>query len=250
VPSHVAIVVAPYDRLILEGRKTIECRLTQNAGPPFGRITPGDRIYFKRSGGPFFAAAVADRVWMTDSLTPRAVDELRKRFDGEIHGAPEYWRSRRGTRYGTLIWLREVRPCGFRPKYKPQNMRAWYVIDDAVEPTTESRPVAQARKPPAPSFRVKLSAGSLRQSQLRLAGVLDRFPAEALGGATKRNPGAPITLRLLGIEPVVTDIVADKKMFRWRGWAAWFNRHGLGPGDHVRFTARGGRAFTVEPDKA
>ena len=183
-------------------------------------------------------------------LTPPTVDELRKRFDGEIHGAAEYWRSRRRTRYGTLIWLREVRPCAFRPKYKPQNMRAWYVIDDAIEPPSEPQPAAPARKPLASSFKVKLTAGSLRQSQLRLAGVMDRFPADALGGATKRNPGVPLTLRLLGIEPVVTDIVADKKMFRWRGWAAWFNRHGLAASDHVRFTARGGRAFTVEPDKA
>ncbi len=244
VAVHVAILVTPYDRLILEGRKVVECRLTKTPMPPFGCIVPGERIYFKVSGGPFVATAVVDRVWMADRLTPDGVDRIRHQFDKLIHGAAAYWASRRNSRYATLLWLRDVEPTTQHPRYKPQNMRAWYTLPSDTDPRHGQR-IAPAASPA--SFNVKLTAGSLRQSQLRLTAILSQFPADALGGKTRRELGEPITLHLAGADPVETDIVAHQKMFRWRGWRSWFARHGLQSGDQVRFTPRGRRGFIVDP---
>ena len=75
---HVAIVHKPYDEHILAGRKTVEARLTKTSVPPFGCIKPGDRIYFKRSSGPFFVVATAVRVWMADRLEAADIDRIHK----------------------------------------------------------------------------------------------------------------------------------------------------------------------------
>ncbi|QNN22107.1 ASCH domain-containing protein [Planctomycetales bacterium ZRK34] len=241
---HVAIVTGPYDRLILEGRKTIECRLTRQPRPPFGCIVPGQRVFFKRSSGPFFAAAIVDRIWMTDNLTPAGVDDLRKRFNDRIHGQADYWQSRRNCRYGTLIWLRDVWPCSLSPRYRSQNMRAWYTLEDDADPL--NAPSAKPRRRHG-HFDITLTAGSLRQNQVRLTEVIDRFPRQCLGGSTRTEAGEAITLHLRGGETITTDIVASKKMFRWRGWKTWFAESGLAAGDRLRFTPIAPRAFSVTP---
>lgn len=255
---HVAIVTPAYGRMILDSRKTVECRLTKTPLPPFGCITPGQRIFFKRSGGPFFASAVADRVWMTDSLTPRGVEELRNQHNAHIRGTADYFHQRAACRFATLVWLRDVRPCVLAPRYKPQNMRAWYTLDDAADPLRNAAIPARApraerssqRVAPTGHFEVVLTRGCLSQSQVRLAACMGHFPSACIGGQSKARAGDPIRLELLGGSAVETDIVSTRKMFRWRGWAAWFARHGLEPGDRLRFTPSGTRAFRVEPVKA
>jgi len=245
---HVAIVTPPYDRLILGGRKKVECRLTKTPLPPFGCIAPGERVYFKRSAGPFFAVAVVDRVWTTDNLSAARVDSLRKRFNDEIHGEASYWKARRTARYGTLVWLREVTPTSLHPTYRTQNMRAWYTLDDAADPLGAGA-IEQAGGANGQAFTIELMRGSITQSQVRVTRVMARFPADCYGGRTKREAGEPITLRLRGGPAVTTDIVSEKKLLRWRGWRGWFERQGLGEGDAVRLTPRGRRVFDVAPVK-
>lgn len=237
---HVAIVTAPYDRLILAGEKTAECRLTKTALPPFGCVAPGERVFLKRSGGPFFAVAVVARVWMADRLTPADVKKLRDRFDPVVCGTPAYWRSKRDATYATLVWLRDVQPCSLRPRYKTQNMRAWYTLPDAADPLA-----AAARPDRSAAFEVTLTAGAIRQRCVRVTGVFDRFPVVSHGGATRADAAEPFELRLSGGDAVLSDLVAAKRMIRWRGWGSWFARTGATPGDRLRFTPHGPRAFAV-----
>ncbi|MBI1370633.1 MAG: hypothetical protein GC162_18500 [Planctomycetes bacterium] len=82
---------------------------------------------------------------------------------------------------------------------------------------------------------------------MRLATVMNHFDRRHIGGATKRSIGTPLTLRLFGGATIETDIVGDKKMFRWRGWKPWFEQCGLSAGDRLRFTPRGGSIYDVRP---
>lgn len=237
---HVAIVQPPYDRLILDGTKTVECRLTKNAMPPFGCVVPGERIYIKRSGGSFVGVAEVARVWAADRLTRRDVAKIRKRFDDAICGEAAYWKLKRDAAYATLVWLRDVRPCSLRPRYKTQNMRAWYTLPDSADPLADTESPDRAA-----AFEVELAAGALRQKSVRVTHVLGRFPIVSHGGATRADAGEPFELRLTGGPVIVTDIVAAKKLIRWRGWGGWFEQTGAKPGDRLRFTPCGPRAFAV-----
>ncbi len=66
--QHVAILYKRYIDLILAGRKTVESRLTKGLIEPYGRIEPGDRIWFKVTSGPFMATAIADAVAFHEGL--------------------------------------------------------------------------------------------------------------------------------------------------------------------------------------
>jgi len=245
----VAIVQRAYERLILDGAKTVELRLTRTPIPPFGCIKPGERVYLKRSGGPFFARATAAGVLMLDALNPAAVDRLRRQYDRWIRGSAAHWREkRRVARYATLIWLRDVAPTTQQPRYRPQNMRAWYTLDDDADPlppplgaTAEptdlpiAPPEPDGTAPDAAAFEIALTAGAVRQGYVRLRDQAARFePHEK-----------PLCLMLRDGPTVETDVVRGR--FRWRGWRRWFEARGLTADDRLRFVPRGERRFTVEP---
>jgi len=244
---HVAIVTPPYDRMILDGRKRIESRLTRTARPPFGCVAPGDALYFKRSGGAFFARAEAARVLMADRLTPGKVDALAERYNGDIGGAPEFWAERRGTaKFATLIWLRDVRPIEVGPRYRTINMRAWYTLDDGAAPDEGG---GRPTPPPASTFEVTLSEAAVRQRTVRIARHLDHFPAACVGGARRGEAGEPLTLELIDGPTIETDVDGARKMIRWRGWGGWFEARGIVAGDRLQFTRTGERHFEVRAER-
>ncbi len=214
---HIAIVRPPYDRLIVDGRKVIESRFTKVACPPFGWVTPGDVVYVKRAGGPFVARAEAAQVLAVDRLTPARVDELVARYNRGICGEAAYWRGvRRTAKFATLVWLREVRPTGAAPRYRPIHMRAWYVLDADADPLPDGAPLS-----------VALTPGCFTRGYLRVGAILD-----ALGDA------ASVQLALADGPTLQRRIDRNKKMIRWAGWPDWFARHHLRPGDRVEWSRR------------
>ncbi len=56
---HLAVMLEPWLSLVLSGRKTVESRFGKHPVPPYGTVTPGDIIVFKRSSGPVLALALA-----------------------------------------------------------------------------------------------------------------------------------------------------------------------------------------------
>ena len=136
---HVAILIPGYIDAILDGRKTIESRLTKTAQPPFGKIKAGQRLYLKASGGPFMATAVAGGVQSFDGLTPGGIDKLREQHNDRICGDDAFWQAKRDSRFATLIELTEVEPIDIGPPYKKAYMKAWYVLDADRDPLAIAR---------------------------------------------------------------------------------------------------------------
>jgi hypothetical protein len=128
--DHVAVIHAAYADLILAGTKTMEARLSLNRQPPYGRVRAGDMLWFKASGGPFRARAMAARVEYWQDLRPALITQLRKRHNGAIQGTPEFWAAKRRARIATLIWLCDVFTVADGPAYQhTPGGRAWYVLD-------------------------------------------------------------------------------------------------------------------------
>lgn len=249
---HVAIVDQRYVQPILSGRKSVECRLTRTRRPPFGCVTPGERIYLKRSGGPFFATAVAAAVYMAADLDSAAVDRLRKAHDQQIGADPAFWRERRKwAKRVTLIWLRDVQPTDRGPAYRRRHMVAWYVLDDDAAPDALAAAASSDGHPAG--FDVILTPGAVRNGyvSVRRNGCID--PA-CFGGRTRDAAGTPLQLDLHDGPTIQSDIAAASSLaatgrFRWRGWASWFRRCGVRPGDRLRFIPRGPRHFCVSIDR-
>lgn len=135
---HVAIVQRRIARELLSGRKSVESRLSSRRVAPFGLVSAGDRIYFKVSGGPFFATAAVDHVEDYTSLTPAKVRLLARLYHTAVRAAPDYWRSKRDARFGTFMLLSMISPVTEGPAYTAApgyNRRAaWHVLDDIATP--------------------------------------------------------------------------------------------------------------------
>lgn len=132
---HVAIVHRSLVPELLSGRKSVESRLSTRRIAPFGAVSAGDHVYFKVSGGPFFASALVEHVEEYTSLTPKRVRLLARLYRDEVRATPAYWRAKQGARFGTFMLLSMITPITEGPAYTAApgyNRRAaWHVIDES-----------------------------------------------------------------------------------------------------------------------
>lgn len=128
---HLAILHAPFVKLILAGEKTVESRISRVRCEPFGRVHEGDLIYLKVSGGPVLASARAGRVWSYDGLTPELLERIRRRHNAQVQADEEYWESKRDAVCATMIELTCVRAVQASPRLParaPGSRKAWYCL--------------------------------------------------------------------------------------------------------------------------
>ena len=85
-------------------------------------------IYFKQSSGPVRAIAKADKVLQYRELTPGKVSGLRQKYNSDILGTPDYWQTKKDSRYAVLIWLKDVRKID-PVKIAKTNQLSWIVLN-------------------------------------------------------------------------------------------------------------------------
>lgn len=122
---HAAIVHRRFAAMILDGRKTVEARLSASRREPFGVVAVGEAVWFRVIGGAFFARAVVSRVESHADLTPARVAELRRRLDGQVLGGPAFWAAKQAAKYATFIWLAEVEPAERAPRLRFLPRAGW-----------------------------------------------------------------------------------------------------------------------------
>ena len=77
VQVHLAVMVEPYLSRVLDGSKTIESRFSRKKIAPWGRVSSGDVVVLKKSGGSF--AAVFEATNATDvELSPDSMAQIRQ----------------------------------------------------------------------------------------------------------------------------------------------------------------------------
>lgn len=161
--DHVALIHRRFVELILVGAKTVEARLHRVRCDPFERVSPGDRVYFKQTGGPFRASARVRRVVCRSGLDPVGVRALRREFGAGVGAPRQFWAAKRSARYATLIWLDDVEPVDRGPDYARLRAaaprRAWFVLNGG------------STRPMEPSFTPTAARASRTARPLRGAGT-------------------------------------------------------------------------------
>lgn len=124
---HLVILRKPYLDAVLNGRKRIESRFSTTKRPAFGRVLPGDTLFFKLSAGPVCATATAAVVDDFDNLTPQKMLQLKLLHNRYIVGTDEYWQGKLNSKFGFLVWLKDVHPI--EPvRIQKKDWRAWVVL--------------------------------------------------------------------------------------------------------------------------
>ncbi len=124
---HLAILKKQYLDAILAGRKTIESRLYQTKQKWLSQISAGDKIFLKASSGPVMATAIVDKVKYFENLTAAQILEMKKQYNQQILGDEHYWREKTNSRFGILVWLKNVQPIPHQ-SIKKFDWRAWVVL--------------------------------------------------------------------------------------------------------------------------
>lgn len=124
---HLAVLVEPYLRYILEGKKTVESRFSERRIAPYGNVQRDDVILLKRSGGPILGLCQVSNRWYYE-LDPPSWNEIRIEFSKMLCAQdPEFWRQRASAEFATLISLRNV--LKIQPiKYSKNDRRGWVVM--------------------------------------------------------------------------------------------------------------------------
>ncbi len=112
--EHIAIMQKSWGLTenIVSGQKIIESRWYKVKHPPWGKITPGEKIYFKNTGEPVAIQAEVDKVLYFSDLTPGKVQEILDRYGNEIGIAepqlPKFFEMFRHKKYCMLIYLKNA----------------------------------------------------------------------------------------------------------------------------------------------
>jgi hypothetical protein len=123
---HVAVFHEPFLTWVLEGKKRVESRFSQNQVAPYGSIQPGDAILLKKVSGPLVGICHVNASW-SYRMDPGTWYFIRERF-GELLcvEGEEFWEQRKDARFATLISLDVVRPLPCIP-YPKTDRRGWVV---------------------------------------------------------------------------------------------------------------------------
>ncbi len=126
---HLVILKKPYLDAILGGQKRIESRFSKTRRYAFGRVLPGDKLFLKVSSGLVCATATAAAVRNFENLTPKKILELKHQYNRDIGGTDEHWQSKLDSRFGFLVWLRDVQPIEPVRIHK-KDWRAWVILTE------------------------------------------------------------------------------------------------------------------------
>ena len=108
--DHLAILAKKRHLLakILSGEKTIESRWYQSRRAPYQSIVAGDTVYFKESGDPVIAKAIASHAMFFDELDDAKIRHILRTYGDKICMSESWAPSLAGKRYCALIVLKDV----------------------------------------------------------------------------------------------------------------------------------------------
>lgn len=98
---------------ILSGEKTIESRWYKTRRVPWGKIRPGDTVYFKNSGEPVTAKAKIVKVLQFSDLAIKKTREILGKYGTEIGVDDSFFEIVKDKKYCLLLFL--AKPKKIKP---------------------------------------------------------------------------------------------------------------------------------------
>jgi len=108
---HLAVFTEPYLTLLFEGKKKIESRFSQSKVTPFDKVSAGDMILVKESGGFVKGLFIAGEVRFYTFLNDTRLKEIEKNY-GQLICAQydsNFWDMRAKANFATLIEVKQFR---------------------------------------------------------------------------------------------------------------------------------------------
>ena len=125
---HLAVLLEPYLKFIIEGRKTVESRFSKHRIPPYGAVESGDVVLLKRSAAKSVSGiCIVRKVWVYQ-LDPDNLQIIKNDFAAALRAdGSSFWEERKSARFATLMRIAEVYPLPPIEMHK-RDRRGWVVL--------------------------------------------------------------------------------------------------------------------------
>ena len=125
---HLAILTPEAVEDIFNGRKKIDGRFSKIKIPPFGKVASGDTILMKLPGEKIVGQFLVDHVISFDHPTKSEVEELKKKYSGELSMPQSFWLKHEKVNFVTLMFIKSVNKFIIEPKINKKDLRPWVVL--------------------------------------------------------------------------------------------------------------------------
>ena len=124
---HLGVFTEPCLTYMLDGKKTIESRISKNRIAPYNKISTDDIVVVKKSGGGVVAYFTIKEIIFVD-LKEVSICEIRDKYNKELCVSEEFWEQKDDASYATLMFIGRLVKLDSFKVYK-KGMQTWVVLD-------------------------------------------------------------------------------------------------------------------------
>lgn len=127
--KHLAVFEGKAIDDILSGRRRIEGRFSQIKIAPFGKVSSGDIVMMKISGGTLVGEFIVDRVLYFDHPKKEELEEIKEKYKNDLQLTDDFWWGKENICYVSLIFIRQSNRYLTPPTIiKKRDLRGWVVL--------------------------------------------------------------------------------------------------------------------------
>lgn len=127
--KHLAVFSPDLIEKVFKGRKSLDIRLSKRAIAPYEQVKRGDKVLIKKSGGKVIGEAEVNNVLYFKNLTPQRLKVLQRKYQQRSMTSDRFWQDRRSVKYGTVIFLKEVKRYLSAIKIVKRDRCGWKIIE-------------------------------------------------------------------------------------------------------------------------
>lgn len=124
---HLGVFSEPCLTYMLDGKKTIESRISKNRIAPYDKITSDDIVVVKKSGGGVVAYFTIKEIIFVD-LNDVSINDIREKYNNELCVSDEFWEQKKDASYVTLMFIDKLVKLNTF-KIDKKGMQTWIVLD-------------------------------------------------------------------------------------------------------------------------
>jgi len=127
--KHLAIFEKSLAEAIFLGSKKIDGRFSKIKVLPFGRISKGDVVWIKISGGKILGYFKVLGSISFDHPSSKEIEFIKSYYGSDLALSDSFWRKREVVNFATLIFIDSVGKFLVPPKFVKKDLRPWVVLD-------------------------------------------------------------------------------------------------------------------------
>ncbi len=127
---HLAVFDNDTTENIFSGKKRIESRFAKFKFPPYKKVSEGDEVFIKISGGQVVGKFFVGHVMFFENLNFKKIKGLKERYGADIFVPESFWRSKYSAKYATLMNIVDPEKLRIPFSIDKHDQRSWIIFNN------------------------------------------------------------------------------------------------------------------------